>query len=102
MRQVALILVALAAGGCESAPAAARRNRDEGYLLGASDAVKQLYWARQALEAPGGAGPAGRLEYFTWEGGGTAADGRRLAPETMAVPVFVPAPAPAPAPARGP
>lgn len=98
MRRLAILLAALAAGGCESAPAAARRNRDEGYLLGAADAVKQLYWAKQALEAPRQDGPAGRMEYYTWQEGGTATDGRRLAPETLAVPVFVPAPAPA----RGP
>jgi hypothetical protein len=56
--------------------------------------VKQLYWAKQALEAPGGSGPEGRIEYYTWEDSGTTRDGRRLAPETVAVPVFVPAPAP--------
>lgn len=94
MRRLALLLVALAVGGCESSATVARRNRDEGYLLGASDAVKQLYWAKQALEAPRRDEPAGRMEYYTWDEEGVASDGRRLAPETVAVPVFVPAPAP--------
>ena len=86
------IVLAAALGGCESPPGASdRRKVDEGYLLGTADAVKQLYWAKQELEAPG---PAGKLKYYTWEDSGTASDGRRLAPETVAVPVFVPAPAP--------
>jgi hypothetical protein len=85
-------LVALA--GCQSAPGRAdKRSVDEGYLLGAADTVKQLYWAKQALEAPRAPTPAGRVEYYTWEESGTASDGRRLAPETVAVPVFIPAPA---------
>lgn len=94
-RGAALVLAALL-GGCASAPGAAHRSAvDEGYLLGAADAVKQLYWARQALESPCASKPAGRIEYYTWDDSGTARDGRRLAPETVAVPVFVPAPAPA-------
>lgn len=94
-----LVVLALLLGGCESAPGAARRNAvDEGYVLGAADAVKQLYWAKQALEAPCGAKPAGKIEYYVWEESGPARDGRKLAPETVAVPVFVPAPAPAGAP----
>ena len=64
-------------------------------LVGDADATKQLYWARQALEAPRAPAPAGRTEYYTWEESGTARDGRRLAPETVAVPVFIPDPAPA-------
>ncbi len=89
------LMLVLALGGCESAPRGeAGRKVDEGYLLGSADAVKRLYWAKQALEAPRGTSPAGRTEYYTWEDSGTARDGRRLAPETVAVPVFVPAPAP--------
>lgn len=88
-------LVALALGGCSFAPGGAdRRKVDEGYLLGSADAVKQLYWAKQALEAPCGSKPVGKVEYYTWEESGTTRDGRRLAPETVAVPVFIPAPAP--------
>lgn len=95
MRRVGAILLALLLGGCESAQGPAARNQvDEGYLLGAADTVKQLYWAKQALEAPRENGPAGRTEYYTWEESGTAVDGRKLAPEKVAVPVFVPAPAP--------
>jgi hypothetical protein len=93
MRILGLMLVALLAGGCESQDGAVRRRvADEGYLLGASDAVKQLYWAKQALEAPGRCGPKGKTEYYTWEESGTTRDGRKLAPQTVAVPVFVPAP----------
>jgi hypothetical protein len=96
MRRAAAVILALLLGGCESAPGSSRRGAvDEGYLLGAADAAKQLYWARQALEAPCGSRPAGRTEYYIWEESGTARDGRKLAPETVAVPVFVPAPAPA-------
>jgi len=90
---------ALLLGGCASSPAAARRNAvDQGYLLGAADAVKQLYWARQALEAPCRQRPAGATQYYVWEETGPARDGRKLAPETVAVPVFIPAPAPASGP----
>jgi len=95
MRRTVSLLLALIAGGCASQGGASRRSAaDEGYLLGAADAVKQLYWAKQALEAPGRGGPAGRTEYYTWEESGTTRDGRKLAPEKVAVPVFVPAPAP--------
>jgi hypothetical protein len=88
-------MLALALGGCGSAPGRADRTKvDEGYILGSADAVKRLYWAKQALEAPSGSRPAGRVEYYTWEESGTARDGRKLAPETVAVPIFVPAPAP--------
>jgi hypothetical protein len=99
MRRCLAILLALALAGCGSAPGGADRKKvDEGYLLGSADAVKKLYWAKQALEAPGGSRPAGRIEYYTWEDSGTARDGRRLAPETVAVPVFIPAAAPSGAP----
>jgi len=95
MNRCLATLLALALAGCGSSPGGADRKRvDEAYLLGSADAVKQLYWAKQALEAPGASGPAGRIRYYTWEESGTASDGRRLAPETVAVPVFVPAPAP--------
>jgi hypothetical protein len=95
-RGAALALLA-ALSGCRSdlPSAASRRSADEGYLLGTADTVKQLYWAKQALEAPRGQAPAGRVEYYTWEEPGTAPDGRRLAPRDVGVPVFIPAPAPA-------
>lgn len=96
MTRPATLAAALLLAGCAGGPAAARRtSADEAYLLGAADAVKQLYWARQALEAPGSARPAGRVKYYSWEESGGARDGRRLAPETVYVPVFVPEPAPA-------
>jgi hypothetical protein len=95
MRRLLATLAALVLSGCESAPGpSARKGVDEGYLLGAADTVKQLYWAKQALEAPDEGRPAGRIEYYTWEDSGAARDGRRLAPESVAVPVFIPAPAP--------
>lgn len=94
MRRAGTVLAALLLGGCSS-ETAHRSAADEGYVLGASDTVKQLYWAKQALEAPRAPHPAGTTRYFTWEDSGAAPDGRRLAPETVAVPVFVPAPAPA-------
>jgi hypothetical protein len=95
MRRACTLVLALLLAGCASLTGAARRSAaDEGYILGASDAVKQLYWAKQALEAPGRLGPPGSVRYYTWEESGTARDGRKLAPETVAVPVFVPAPAP--------
>jgi hypothetical protein len=93
--RLSLFLV-LALAGCASAPSPAKKAADEGYLLGASDSVKQLYWMKQSLEAP--RGPAGKTEYYTWEQSGRASDGRKLVPETVSVPVFVPAPAPAAAP----
>jgi hypothetical protein len=96
VRRAAVLFLAVLAGGCQSEPGTSRRSAaDEGYLLGAADAVKQLYWAKQALEAPGEGRLAGKIKYYTWEESGTAADGRKLAPETVAVPVFIPAPAPA-------
>jgi hypothetical protein len=95
MRTAAILALALAAAGCSSARSRGPSSADQAYLQGAADAAKQLYWAKQALEAPRGAVPAGRTEYYTWEDPGRAGDGRRLAPETVAVPVFVPDPAPA-------
>jgi hypothetical protein len=95
MRRALTLALALLLGGCASQSGAARRSAaDEGYILGAADAVKQLYWAKQALEAPGRLGPPGKVEYYTWEESGTTRDGRKLAPETVSVPVFVPAPLP--------
>jgi hypothetical protein len=95
MRRFLAALLALALGGCASAPGGAgKKATNEAYVLGMADAVKQLYWAKQALEAPNGSRPAGRVEYYTWEDSGTAQDGRRLAPEEVSVPVFIPAPAP--------
>jgi hypothetical protein len=95
VRRLCPILLALLLGGCESAQGPAAMSQvDQGYLLGAADTVKQLYWAKQALEAPRENVPSGRTEYYTWEESGTAVDGRKLAPEKVAVPVFVPAPVP--------
>ena len=95
MKRVLPVYLALFLAGCRSTPGPANRSGvDEGYLLGAADAVKQLYWAKQALEAPAESAPAGKMEYYVWEESGTTRDGRKLAPEKVAVPVFIPAPAP--------
>ena len=57
-----------------------------------ADAVGQLYWAKQAREGQASRRPAGRILYYVWEDSGIARDGRRLAPEVIGVPVFVPYP----------
>ena len=63
---------------------------DDGYSLGSSDAIKRHYWAKQALESPEAKGERGRMSYYVWEESGIATDGRRLAPERVAVPVYEP------------
>jgi hypothetical protein len=96
MRLAGIILLGLALAGCGSAPSRTSRNLvDQGYLLGAGDTIKQLYWAKQALEEPRRPRPEGSMKYYVWEESGIASDGRKLAPGKVAVPVFVPAPAPA-------
>ena len=69
-----------------------RRGVDDGYVQGSSDAVKRLYWSKQALEARDGAEPSGALRYYVWEEEGTTPDGRKLAPEKVAVPIYEPLP----------
>lgn len=64
---------------------------DDGYTLASSDAIKRLYWSKQALEAPR---EGGRMSYYTMEESGTTPDGRKLAPERIAVPIFEPTPKP--------
>jgi hypothetical protein len=91
VRRLVPLLAALLFG-CRSQPRGTAADR--AYALGRADEVRRLYWAKQALEAPGRTGPAGRTEYYVWEESGTAADGRKLAPEKVAVPVFIPAPLP--------
>jgi hypothetical protein len=93
MRRLAFIAL-VGVSACSSPQDSRKKAIDEGYLLGAADTVKQLYWARQALEAARPGQPAGKTEYYTWEETGRAPDGRKLAPETVAVPVFIPAPVP--------
>jgi hypothetical protein len=93
--RAALVLACLALAGCRSAAGTSGRGpSDPGYQEGVADEVKRLYWAKQALEAPRGGTPAGRTQYYTWVDPGAASDGRRLAPGTLAVPVFIPAPVP--------
>ncbi|HEY1793417.1 MAG TPA: hypothetical protein VGG34_10910 [Opitutaceae bacterium] len=92
--KASIVIGGLLLAGCACRPPS-RSDASEAYARGEADAVKRLYWAKQALEAPGVAGPAGRVRYYTWTDGGEAADGRRLAPVRVAVPVFIPDPAPA-------
>lgn len=92
--RLSLACAVSALSGCAAAfnrPATYSNGVDDGYVLGAADAVKRLYWAKQALESPDSRG-AGRTEYYVWEESGTTADGRKLAPDRVAVPVFLPAP----------
>ena len=92
--KAALAILLLFAPGCLSqAGRSGKESPGDAYLRGEADALKRLYWAKQALEAP--RGPAGRTEYYSWEDAGAPADGRRLAPERVSVPVFIPDPAPA-------
>ena len=94
--RVASLLFAALLWGCStrSGPSV-RTQANEAYLRGSADAAKQLYWAKQALEAPDHEKPAGEIRYYTWEQSGWSRDGRRLAPESVGVPVFIPSPAPA-------
>jgi len=48
------LLGAFLLGACrsETATPAYRDGVDTGYLLGSADAVKRLYWSKQALEHP--------------------------------------------------
>lgn len=69
-----------------------QRGLDEGYMLGSADSVKRLYWAKQDLErqrASVGSGN-GTVRYYVWEDEGMASDGRKLAPERVAVPIYEP------------
>jgi hypothetical protein len=63
---------------------------DNGYSLGSADAIKRHYWAKQALEAPDARVGSGQMSYYVWEEQGIATDGRRLAPERVALPVYEP------------
>jgi hypothetical protein len=95
MRLLLLVLLALGLLGCRSAPKGGDGSaRERGYALGSADTVKRLYWAKQALEAPSRDRPEGRIMYYVWEESGVTRDGRKLAPETVGVPVFVPEAAP--------
>jgi hypothetical protein len=96
MRSIPIAALSVALAGCSSTAQTKKMTVDEAYLLGAADAVKQLYWAKQALEAPRPGEPAGETRYYTWVDKGDAADGRRLAPQTLAVPVFMPPAPPTP------
>jgi hypothetical protein len=93
MRSLFPVLLAVGLLGCRSAPKRGEGSaREQGYQLGSADTVKRLYWAKQALEAPSRDRPAGRIMYYAWEESGVTRDGRKLAPETVGVPVFIPDP----------
>jgi hypothetical protein len=69
--------------------AAYQQGIDDGYILGSSDAVKRMYWLKQRLERPQQSGD-GTLRYYIYESEGTTPDGRKLAPEQVAIPIYEP------------
>jgi hypothetical protein len=66
------------------------RGVNEGYVMGSSDAVKRMYWLKQAMEKPGAQLNNGVVSYYIYEESGMTKDGRKLAPEKVAVPVYEP------------
>lgn len=80
------LLTALAAG---DDPAVFQKGVDEGYALGAADATKRLYFAKQALEKAEDGGET-RTTYYSFPGPEETADGRKLVPNTVVVPVLEP------------
>ena len=69
-----------------------REGIDDGYMQGSADEAKRLYFAKRELEATRDAGSAGQMSYYIWREQGATPDGRRLAPETVAVPLYEPRP----------
>jgi len=64
---------------------------DDGYNQASSDDVKRLYWAKQALEKKGQSrDDNGVVRYYIFEDEGTTKDGRKLAPEKVAIEVYEP------------
>ena len=95
MRTLLPALLSLFLVGCPSTQKGGDASaREQGYRLGSADTVKRLYWAKQALESPSRDRPAGRIMDYVWEESGVTRDGRKLAPERVGVPVFIPEPAP--------
>jgi hypothetical protein len=92
MKAAAILLFAAAASGCRTSTRSMAA--EQAYGRGQADELKRLYWAKQALEKDRAGVPSGRIEYFSWQDRAPASDGRRLAPEQVAVPVFVPSPLP--------
>jgi hypothetical protein len=66
-----------------------QRGVDDGYIQASSDDAKKLYFAKQALEKKATAG-TGSLRYYSFEDEGTTSDGRKLAPENVAIPIYEP------------
>jgi len=93
MRAALLAALAATVAGCTCAGRGTRADAsDSGAQRAEADAARQFYWAKQAMERQAGRRPAGRVLYFVWEDSGVAPDGRRLAPEVIGVPVYVPYP----------
>lgn len=59
---------------------------DDGYQLGSADATKRLYFAKQALEKRDGQSGE-RTSYYVFQGPTETADGQKLVPNTVVVPV---------------
>lgn len=84
-----LLLAVLCLAGCTSRKTALQRATDDGYVLGNSDAIKRQYWLKQALEKKkaGTERDDTRTYYYTFDGATETADGRKLVPQKVTVPV---------------
>lgn len=70
-------------------PKVYQRGLDDGYMLASADDIKRLFWAKAALEKRDNE-QKGVMRYYTFEDEGTTKDGRKLAPEKIAIPVYEP------------
>lgn len=63
---------------------------DEGYEAGQADEIKRLYWAQQRIQQQGDG--EGRRAYYTFPGVSERADGTRLVPHDVTLPIIEPPP----------
>ena len=97
MKAALLVALTAALSGCACPGRRTQASASESRARQAeADAVRQLYWAQQAMEGQASRRPSGRILYYVWEDLGAARDGRRLAPEEIGVPVYVPYPVTSP------
>lgn len=75
-------LCAFALSGCASRKVADAK--DEGYMLGQSDAIKRHYAMLQQLEKDG---DDGRTRYYIIPGDEETEDGRVLVPHDVSIPI---------------
>jgi hypothetical protein len=71
---------------------------DQGYALGNSDASKRLYWLKQAQEKHNASAAGTRTSYYVFSGPQDTADGQRLVPHQVVVPILEPVDNAGPAP----